>query len=217
MSQKSQLMQVYQKLYGHYGAQQWWPADTPEEIIIGAVLTQNTAWSNVEKAIANLRQAESLSLSAISQMPHDQLAQLIRPSGYFNVKSKRLQALCRWVEDQQGHQALSLWSTNRLREALLQVHGVGPETADDIILYAFERPVFVVDAYTRRLFFRLGIFAEQDYETLRALFESNLQSNAKLFSEYHALIVIHAKEVCRKKPLCDACVLSRDCSYISEC
>jgi len=210
-------MQVYRQLLTHYGEQHWWPADTPEEIIVGAVLTQNTAWSNVEKAINNLKRAGLLTLPAIGGMPHEKLAELIRPSGYFNIKARRLQSLCRWVVDQQGHKALSQWPTDSLREALLTVHGVGPETADDILLYAFERPVFVIDAYTRRLFSRLGIISEQKYETLRALFESNLESNVMLFSEYHALIVIHAKERCRKKPLCEACVLARECHYISEC
>lgn len=210
-------MQVYRRLHGHYGVQQWWPADTAEEVIIGAVLTQNTAWINVEKAINNLKQADALATDIISSMPHEQLAELIRPSGYFNVKAKRLRALCVWLEAQGGYESLIHWPTEQLRDALLGVYGVGPETADDIVLYAFNRPVFVIDAYTRRIFSRLGITDEQDYEALRGFFESNLKADSRLFSEYHALIVLHAKDVCRKKPLCEACVLQKDCSYISEC
>lgn len=210
-------MQVYHQLHGYYGVQQWWPADTAEEIIIGAILTQNTAWTNVEKAIENLKQANSLAINIISIMPHEQLAQLIRPSGYFNIKAKRLQALCVWLEAQGGYGALTHWPTEQLREELLGVYGVGPETADDIVLYAFNRPVFVIDSYTKRIFSRLGITDEQDYETLRGIFESNLKADSQLFSEYHALIVLHAKDVCRKKPLCEACVLQKDCRYISQC
>jgi len=185
--------------------------------MVGAILTQNTAWSNVEKAIANLKQAGCLKAKAIINTPHDELAKLLRPSGYFNIKTKRLKAFCEWLLAQGGEKAVARFETGEMREALLSVYGVGPETADDIILYAFERPVFVIDAYTRRLFSRLGIVSgEENYEALRQLFESTLKADTALYNEYHALIVMHGKDICRVKPRCDECVLAKKCVYISE-
>jgi endonuclease-3 related protein len=213
------FLSVYRTLYKHYGPQHWWPGDTPFEVMVGAVLTQNTAWSNVEKAIANLKQARALSLNKIAAMPAATLAQLIRPAGYFNVKAIRLHNFCRWLQQQGGVRAVARRDDDGLRHGLLSVNGVGPETADDMVLYAFERPVFVIDAYTRRLFARLGLVAgDEGYETLRHLFEAELGKKIKqreeqitLYNEYHALIVIHAKDVCRKKPRCDECCLRRQC------
>ncbi len=205
---------IYQLLYRHYGAQHWWPGETPFEVMVGAVLTQNTAWSNVEKAIANLKQAEALDPHVIARLPHARLARLLKPSGYFNIKANRLRNFCAWYLEQGGLEALSRLTTPVLRKRLLTVNGVGPETADDILLYAFERPVFVIDAYTRRLHGRLGqIRGDEDYETLRALFEKRLRSTkkVKLFNEFHALIVRHAKEVCRPRPRCSLCCLSGAC------
>ncbi len=205
---------IYQLLYRHYGAQHWWPGETPFEVMVGAVLTQNTAWSNVEKAIANLKQAEALDPHVIARLPHARLARLLKPSGYFNIKANRLRNFCVWYLAQGGLEALSRLATPALRKRLLTVNGIGPETADDILLYAFERPVFVIDAYTRRLHGRLGrIRGDEDYETLRALFEKRLRGTekVKLFNEFHALIVRHAKEVCRPRPRCSLCCLSGAC------
>lgn len=208
---------VYDTLYAHYGPQHWWPGDTPFEIMIGAVLTQNTAWTNVEKAIANLKAASHLDAACIMNISHEQLAEWLRPSGYFNVKAQRLRNFCAWYVAQGGMEALSVLDTHALRHALLSVNGIGPETADDILLYAFNRPVFVIDTYTRRLFSRLGLaHGNEGYETLRHTFETALSSNsnnatASLFNEYHALIVNHAKDVCRKRPLCARCCLADIC------
>jgi len=211
------LKQVYDHLFKAYGPQHWWPGETPFEVMVGAVLTQNTAWTNVEKAIHNLRLYEALEPRAILAAPHEQLAQWLRPSGYFNIKAQRLKQYCDWYVQAGEYEGLSRLETHALRKALLSVKGVGPETADDILLYAFERPVFVIDAYTRRLFSRLGyVSGEEGYEELRQLFEKRLSRHDErvaLFNEYHALIVIHAKDYCKKKPVCDVCCLIRQCEY----
>jgi endonuclease-3 related protein len=206
------LLDVYTRLFDHYGSQGWWPGDSRFEVMVGAVLTQNTAWSNVEKAINNLKQANALTPNAIAAANPEQLASWLRPSGYFNVKARRLRAFCEWLQEQGGEAALESRDTASLRQALLAVHGIGPETADDILLYAFQRPVFVVDAYTHRLFGRLGLLDEHlSYEQVRHRFESSLQSDVDLFSEYHALIVHHVKHVCRPKARCAQCCLKEDC------
>lgn len=209
------LRQVYDALYRAYGPQHWWPGDTPFEVMVGAVLTQNTAWSNVEKAIANLKAHDALDPARIAHTPIATLAAWLKPSGYFNIKARRLQNLCAWYLAAGGLAPLQQMETPALRKALLSVNGVGPETADDMLLYAFERPVFVIDAYTRRLFFRLQLIAgEESYEELRHYFEKGLGAttgNVPLFNEYHALIVVHAKNVCRTKPRCAACCLRRRC------
>lgn len=208
---------VYQKLYRQHGPQHWWPGETPFEVMVGAVLTQNTAWTNVVKAITNLRAARRLDAAAILRTPHARLAKLLTPSGYFNVKAKRLRSLCAWYVEQGGYDALKQLTTPHLRTELLAQHGIGPETADDILLYAFERPVFVVDAYTRRLFKRLELIAgDEAYELLRAGIERHLarsDDKTALFNEFHALIVVHAKDICRPHPRCEQCCLARHCSY----
>jgi len=204
-------MAIYRRLFEAYGPQHWWPAEDPFEVMVGAVLTQNTAWSNVERAIARLKADGPLTLSSLLRLSPVELAQRIRPAGYFNVKSKRLLSLCRFLADQPRLEALP---TRELRERLLAVHGIGPETADDILLYAFERPVFVIDAYTRRLFSRLGLLdKELAYETLRRAFERALGPQSGLFNEYHALIVHHGKDVCRPRPLCEVCRLADQCRF----
>jgi endonuclease III related protein len=206
------LRAVFRRLETAYGRQDWWPADTRFEILIGAVLTQNTAWTNVERALANLRARRWLGAQAILQAPRPQLAAALKPSGYFNLKAQRLRALCAWFVDAGGFRALDRWETARLRHALLGVHGIGPETADDIVLYAFHRPVFVIDAYTRRLFTRLGFLqGHPGYEALRAACERVLPADATAYQQYHALIVEHAKRRCRPRPLCASCVLRRLC------
>ena len=180
--------------------------------MVGAILTQNTAWTNVEKAIANLLAHERLDAAKIVSVRNDYLANWLRPCGYFNVKAERLKNFCRWYLDAGGFSSLSRLDTKLLRQGLLSVSGVGPETADDMLLYAFERPVFVIDAYTRRLFARLQLFAgNEHYDTLRLAIESALGPDVALFNEYHALIVRHSKEVCRVRPRCSRCVLLGHC------
>ena len=211
------LLQVYQILYQYYGPQSWWPADSPFEVMVGAILTQNTAWINVEKAIHQLKTNHALSAKSILTTPDETLAQWIRPSGYFNIKSQRLKNFCAWFLEQGELAGLNKLDTDSLRHALLAVKGVGPETADDMLLYAFERPVFVIDAYTRRIFSRLQMInGEEGYEGLRHYFEQGLsdsQDKVFLFNEYHALIVIHAKEHCSKRPYCESCPLASVCDF----
>jgi endonuclease-3 related protein len=195
-----------------YGPQHWWPGDGAFEISVGAVLTQNTAWSNVERAIARLKEARLLDARAIARADPVRLAECIRSAGYFNVKARRLQAFCRFWLEAGGERGLAARDTAGLRQALLGVHGIGPETADDILLYAFDRPVFVIDAYTRRLFERLGLSRNGEaYEALRHGVERALGPDAQGFNELHALIVRHAKQACRKRPLCEACCLGTIC------
>ncbi len=210
---KLDLMMVFQTLLEAYGDQEWWPGETKFEVMIGAILTQNTAWSNVEKAIKNLKQAGIFSETALLVASHDEVAQLIRPSGYFNIKTHRLKQFCTALQQQGGEQALKKLETTELRKQLLNIKGIGPETADDILLYAFQRPVFVIDAYTRRIFSRLGkVAGDEPYEELRAGFELALEPNAELFNEYHALIVCHAKHFCKNKPTCIGCPLTSLCT-----
>lgn len=204
---------LHDRMLAAYGEQGWWPADTAFEVVVGAVLTQNTAWTNVEQALTNLRRADALSPAAMLALSPRRLGELVRPSGYFNVKARRLQAVCRFILDHGGIDALARQGTGDLREALLGVHGIGRETADDIVLYGFHRPVFVIDAYTRRIFARLGhIEGSEGYEALRAAFERALPEDADLYQEYHALIVRHAKVACGVRPKCGACCLRRKCA-----
>ena len=209
------LQWVYSRLFTHFGHQHWWPGDSPFEVMVGAILTQNTAWKNVEKAIANLKANEALSADIMAATPRSQLAEWLRPSGYFNIKAERLQTFCRWLLEPDKLQHLEQLPTLELRHALLSVKGVGPETADDMLLYAFERPVFVIDAYTRRLFSRLELISgDEGYETLRALVEGTFgqrENPVGIFNEFHALIVVHAKEYCRKLPQCPGCPLAGRC------
>lgn len=206
------LAGVHDRLLAHYGQQQWWPAEDDFEVMVGAVLTQNTSWTNVEKAIAALREAGLLSATALLECDPQVLAGLLRPVGYFNVKTKRLRNFCGWYRQQGGEVGMAGQATDALREGLLAVNGVGPETADDILLYALRRPVFVIDTYTRRLFGRLGLLdPDAGYETLRSEFERQLDGEVGLYSEYHALIVQHGKDVCRARPRCDGCLLAVDC------
>lgn len=180
--------------------------------MVGAVLTQNTAWRNVERAIANLKAAGVLDAAALAGMRPTDLAELIRPAGYFNVKAQRLQAFCRFLREAGGEAALVDLSTAELRGRLLAVHGVGPETADDMLLYAFGRPVFVIDAYTRRLLRRLGLATgEEAYETLRAGIERAFGADQRVFNELHALVVHHAKMACSARPRCTDCCLQGIC------
>ncbi len=180
---------------------------------MGAVLTQNTSWSNVEKAIAKLRAEDALSADNIATVAKFKLAEWLRPVGYFNLKAQRLQNFCRWYLAAGGFKLLCVVETEALRRQLLTVNGIGFETADDILLYAFERPVFVIDAYTRRLFSRLGLIqGNESYKALRMLFEWSLPPDPALYGEYHALIVRHAKSPCASRPACEKCALRARCS-----
>ncbi len=213
------LQHTYQKLLDHYGSRNWWPAETPFEVVIGAILTQNTNWKNVEKAIANLRQVDALTLEAILDLELAALEQLIRPSGFFRQKAERLQFFCRYL--QEYHQGsldhLFKRKLNLVREELLRLKGIGPETADSILLYAGQRPSFVVDAYTYRLFGRLGVLSgKEKYPEVRDFFMSHLPQDIQLYNEYHALIVIHCKDFCRKKPLCSNCPITDICLYTQQ-
>ncbi len=212
MTLRVSFLKVYKKLHASHGPQDWWPGDTAFEIMVGAVLTQNAAWTNVEKAIANLKRARVLTPQKILAAPERTLAAWLKPSGYFNVKAKRLRAFCAWLLQQGGVKKLSKLPTPELRSALLSVHGIGPETADDILLYAFDRPVFVIDAYTRRIFSRLGLIGgKEHYESLRAACEAALGPDTGLFNEYHALIVVHGKHICRTRPQCNRCCFAKTC------
>lgn len=210
------IPRLFDLLLQQYGQQYWWPAQSPFEVIVGAVLTQNTAWTNVEKAITNLKSAKALSAEVIVAAPMRRVANWLKPSGYFNVKAKRLRHVCQWYLEQGGYKKLCRVKTERLRVSLLSVHGVGRETADDILLYAFQRPVFVIDTYTRRLFRRLGFIAGAEaYDILRSKVERSFarrKTKVMVFNEYHALIVRHAKDVCKVKPRCGECCLTAVCA-----
>jgi endonuclease-3 related protein len=206
----NKLLEIYRRLYHAFGPQRWWPGETPFEIAIGAILTQNTNWGNVEKAIENLKRDKALNVESINNMKTEKLASLIKPAGYFNVKAKRLKAFISFLTNEY-HGSLKRMKKEEmqtLRVRLLQVHGVGPETADSILLYALEKPVFVIDAYTKRILSR-HILMEYDksYEEFQKIFHSSLKRDVKLFNEYHALFVRLGKTYCRKKPICKGCPL----------
>ncbi len=199
---------------GRYGPRYWWPADSKFEIMVGAILTQNTTWKNVERALHNLKRAGALDPDSILAAHHKRLASWLRPSGYFNVKSKRLRSFCGWLVKNGGVGELQRMQTPALRNALLSVYGVGRETADDILLYAFDRPVFVIDAYTRRIFSRLGLIqGNEDYDVIRHLFESKMGKRLSDYKEYHALIVVHGRTVCRPTPCCEECCIRKLCAF----
>ena len=190
-------------------------------MIVGAILTQSAAWSNVEKAITNLKAARALSPKALRRLPLPEVATLIRPCGYYNAKALKLKSLAHWLGDSYKDDLDKLFanSIDDLRQQLLSVHGIGQETADSIILYGANKPIFVIDAYTRRLFKRLGeIDGSEHYEALRRLFERNLRTSTdrvQLFNEFHALIVIHAKDYCKTRPVCERCCLAKLCPGVS--
>lgn len=206
------LMEIYQLLYERYGCQHWWPGHSRFEIIVGAILTQNTNWGNVEKAIKNLKAANSLAAEKLQEMDISSLAEMIRPAGYYNIKAGRLKNFLEWLFKEHDGDLNRLEDTDpeTLRQAFLQIKGVGPETADSIVLYAFDKPVFVVDAYTCRIMGRHGLIEDgADYEQVRDFFQSYLDRSVKLFNEYHALLVRLGKEYCRPKAKCDGCPLEK--------
>ena len=207
-----QLTEIYQLLFDRLGPQHWWPGETKIEIITGAILTQNTSWPNVEKAIANLKAADLLSPEKLHRLDIAALAELIRPAGYFNIKAKRLKNFLNWLFNNYDGQVTNLENvgTDQLRAELLAIKGIGPETADSILLYAFNRAVFVVDAYTARVVTRHRLIEPgADYEQLRELFQFNLPPEPQLLNEYHALLVRVGKNWCRPKPRCADCPLNK--------
>jgi len=211
MNTSDHLHDLYKRLYDHFGPQDWWPGDSPFEIMVGAILTQNTNWKNVEKSIDNLKRAGVLSLPAMSDLSQALLAEYIRPAGYYNIKAGRLQNFFSLINEQwDGDLDFFLQQpASVLREQLLSVKGIGPETADSMVLYAAEKPTFVVDTYTHRILSRHNIIDESfDYHEIQEMFLDNLNEDTCLFNEYHALIVQVGKDFCKKtKPVCAHCPL----------
>jgi endonuclease-3 related protein len=208
---KMNALEIYNRLLAAFGPQHWWPAQTPFEVMVGAVLVQNTNWNNVIKAIENLRQADLLEPHALAAVATEELEELIRPAGYFRVKARRLHNLIALLVDRYEGSLDAMFQTelSTLREALLAVNGIGPETADSILLYAGSLPRFVVDTYTHRVLARHGWIAfDSDYDQLQQLFEDRLPADAALFNEFHALLVRLGKDYCRKQsPRCAECPL----------
>lgn len=197
-----ELREIFDDLLEHFGPQHWWPGETPLEVVVGAILTQNVAWNNVEKAINNLQGKDLLSVAGLVQVPREELAELIIPTRYYNQKATRLKGFMIMVEEEFSGEMDKLLAleTDELRRLLLKSKGIGKETADSILLYAADRPVFVVDAYTRRIFSRLGYVEEKvSYDEMQALFTNHLPADTDLFNEYHALIVALGKDICRAR------------------
>lgn len=196
---------IYNILFKEYSQRNWWPTKTSNkrfEISIGAILTQNTNWKNVEKAINNLIENKLLSKESISKIETKKLAKIIKSSGYHNQKAKKLKEFIKFLDSKKEIN----------RNNLLNVWGIGKETADSILLYAYNKKIFVIDAYTKRIFNRIG-FNEQDYDELQNLFMNNLKKDVDLYKEYHALLVEHGKNICKTKPLCNKCCLNKICNY----
>jgi endonuclease-3 related protein len=207
-----QLKAFYEAMYAAHGPQHWWPAHTPTEVIVGAILTQNTAWRNVERAIENLKRAKMLDWQRLRDVPSEQLAELIRPAGTYQVKTRRLKSFIAWLWERYDGDLDRMFATSlpTLREELLSVSGIGRETADAILLYAGNLPTFVVDAYTARILYRHGLIDESaDYDEIKDTFESNLPADVPLFNEYHALLVQVGKVHCRPRAKCEGCPLER--------
>ena len=210
------LQNIYHQLVGHYGPQHWWPADEPFEVMVGAILTQSAAWVNVEKAIANLKAARALSPEELRRFSLTEIANLIHPCGYYNAKARKLKSLVQWLGEYYADNLNKLYasSTHQLRQQLLSIYGIGEETADSMILYAANKPVFVIDAYTRRIISRIGLTPnDNSYDAYQALFMDNLPAEVALFNEYHALLVCLGKNACRKHPLCQKCCLRDICRF----
>jgi endonuclease-3 related protein len=212
--EKLSMIESFDLLLSTYGPQVWWPGESQFEIIIGAILTQNTAWTNVARAIENLKRAKMMEPLAIMQENPDYVKSLIAPAGFFNVKYERLRNIIEYLlEYDMDFGKFSQMPVNKLRDELLEINGIGPETADSILLYAFNHPIFVVDAYTRRLFSRLGYkwMETAKYQDIQSCFMAELSPDTDLYNEFHALIVAHCKNRCRKKPLCSDCSLRLFC------
>lgn len=216
-SRKKQVENIYRLLYRHFGKRNWWPADSPFEVMVGAILTQNTAWTNVEKAMRNLKQESMLSPGKLYKQPVSVIAKLIRPSGFYNQKAKRLKLMVEYlITEYNGDiDAMCKKELAALRSELLSLNGIGRETADSIILYACNKPIFVVDSYTYRVFNRHGLLDEQTgYDDIQQMFMDNLDHDPGMFNEYHALIVELAKNFCKARPLCEGCPLSELPRYV---
>lgn len=208
------LVALYRALLDQHGPQAWWPGESPFEIMAGALLIQRTAWRNAEQALARLREAALLDPARLRAARAAELEHCVRPAGFFRQKSSRLRQLAAWVDDAGGIDGLAVRDTLALRGALLALDGIGPETADAILLYALERPVFVVDAYLRRVWSRLGLIAgTESYEALRAAIESALPPDTVVYNEYHALLVAHGQRYCRPAPRCAECALGPGCGF----
>lgn len=211
MGRREKLLKIYELLNGYFGDLHWWPADDPFEIMVGAILTQNTAWTNVEKAISALRKRRLLSPAALSRIPEEDLALIIRSSGYYHLKAARLKTFARFFMDEYSGNlsAMKAEGLPLLREKLLGIRGVGPETADSILLYACQKSVFISDAYTRRILLRHGLISQDaDYHAIQSLFMACLPHDNILFNQFHALMVNTGKTFCRKAPDCSACPLA---------
>ncbi len=212
------LMQIYSKLLEKFGKQYWWPAETNFEVITGAILTQQASWKNVEKAIKNLKSLLLLNPYNIYKIELKKLEEIIKPSGFYKIKAKRLKNFVNFLFEKYDGDLERLLSLDKdeLRKELLTVNGIGKETADSIVLYAAHKPTFVVDAYTIRIFNRLGVIKERDYEKVKEIFEKSLHIDVEIYKEYHALIVELGKNICKVKPRCEACPLKKWCEYAAN-
>ena len=215
------LIDVYDTLFSKYGPQGWWPGEGPLDVVIGAILTQNTAWSNVEKAITNLKMSNLWSLESIHRSSQEDLASVVLSSGYFNQKARKLKAFAEHIYiKHEGDLAKFLnQELSRLRRELLSIYGIGPETADDILVYAAEKPSFIIDVYTKRILGRLGIIDFKHrarYEDYQKLIQDQLPQDVQLFNEFHALLDNHAKLICKKSPICSECVLIDGCNWAQQ-
>lgn len=207
------LIKLFQKLENHFGKQDWWPAENKFEIIIGAILTQNVNWKNVEKALDNLRDKDFLNPKEIVEIDEKIIEELIKPTGFYKQKTKRIRRICKVIINENGVE--NFLEQENLREKLLSIKGIGPETADCIVLYAAEQPTFVIDSYTKRILDRTeGI--KGNYRNLQSFFEERLNKNVELFQEFHALLVELGKNYCKTKPECQECPISMSCNYINN-
>jgi len=213
------LMDIYYKLLSYFGPQGWWPAESPYEVVVGAILTQNTSWRNVEKAIDNLKRNNLLEERKILSTPLEKLKVLIKPAGFYNIKSRRLKNVTKYIVENYGStEELKRCNKDlyRLREELLSLKGIGRETTDTILLYSLDKPIFVVDNYTKRIFSRYGLIDENlDYDRVRTFFEDRILRDVEVYKEYHALIVQLGKTFCKKRePKCESCPLSKGCGML---
>jgi len=211
------IFDLYERLTRLYGSKNWWPAETSFEVVVGAILAQNTAWRNVEKAIGNIKREALLDPESIINTYDGALRELVRPAGFYNQKAQRLKAVSKLIADHGGLEELFELPLSELRSELLSVKGIGPETADAIILYAANKATFVVDRYTHRIFTRLGIWdGGYDYEGIKIFVERQIEPRLDVYKEFHAALDEHAKQICRKNPLCDSCPLKDSCTYLAK-
>jgi len=213
------LIDFFESLLSYYGRQQWWPAENAFEVVIGAILTQNTVWTNVEKAIINLKTHRVLSPEKLEEIKEETLASLIKPTGFFNQKAKRIKTFLAFLNDKYNNSIERMAQVNFevIRSELLAINGIGAETADSVLLYACNKPTFVVDAYTKRIFSRIGYIIESmSYEELKQWIETRIPKNVPLFNEFHALLVTHGKQYCKTKPRCLECPVKTQCDYYTK-